>query len=386
VVGGAWLWSLATPVGVEWRFLLVFFGLLAVAAALSAGLRPISRLAEARLAQVGMVLLAALTAFLGGQALLPSWDSVAMLLSVASGFGLLCAILLVLPWRIRAVAISLLAVVHLFGIFNAILFVPPMDSSPPWMTQTAFMYLYRPWQQMTNLTNGYHFYAPEPGPVVLVYFRVEYADGTARWVRIPDHKKGLTGLATRRFGALASSLGQTMSVPPERMQDLLDRRRKAGEEHNPPLPMDPFLPPALQYREPGVQARMQIASYVRYVARTTPHPTDPDQAVTGVKVYRVDFHNPRADLFPQYKAPEQVFDPVLYWWFYLGEHTPDGELKPSSLRIEYNAEGWERGRVQDPFLYWMLPVFRRVPPGESQEKVFHSARAHAGDKETESNP
>jgi hypothetical protein len=380
-VGVAFLWSYVTPAGIEWRFLLALAGLVAIGADLIAALRKIAAPTEARLLQAGRVLLASLAAFLAAEAVTPGWDSIAMLLTVVAGFALLGACLVAMPWKPRAMAISVLAVVHLAGIFNAIVNVPPLDQQPPWLANMAFMHFYRPWQLFTHLTNSYHFYSPDPGPVALVYFHVEYADGSARWIRFPDHKTTWTGLETRRYGALASSMQQWAPVTPLRMEDVVQNRVRAGEAHKPPIPLVPEMPPGMQYREPGPQMLLQIASYVRHVGETSPN-SNPNQAITGIKVFKVDFHNPRTIEFATYKTPDQVFDPMFYQWQYLGEYTTDGKLKPSSLTITYNDDGSEKSRVQDPFLYFFLPVLRK----EDGSKVTIYARVLVGDTETEKNP
>src|SRR2546429_575991 len=80
------------------------------------------------------------------------------------------------------------------GLFTAVVSVAPPNGPAPWLAMQVGTRFYRPWLDLTNLHNGYHFYAPEPGPVALLWFRVEYADGAARWRRLPDHERSLTGL------------------------------------------------------------------------------------------------------------------------------------------------------------------------------------------------
>ncbi len=46
--------------------------------------------------------------------------------------------------------------------------------------------VYRPYLQFFYLNNAYHFYSPEPGPPVLVWFRIDYTDNKSMWYRIPN--------------------------------------------------------------------------------------------------------------------------------------------------------------------------------------------------------
>jgi hypothetical protein len=368
------------------RIVLVFVAALSFGVSLTVGWRQLGDDFVDRLSRAGLPFLAGVQALVCAWVMAPLWDSIGLLLGVAGLVGLVGAGLVLLPRKVRLLTISLLALVHFGGIATAIVAVPPPNGPPAWWPQWLWIGVYRPWLQLTHLTNAYHFYSPEPGPVALVYFRVTYTDGTTRWVRIPDHQKTRSGLETRRLGALATSLGQSVPVPPLRLDQLATARRDAGNRHNPPIGMAD-LPLPLQYREPAPQTRMQIESYVRFVARHNPHPTDPTQGVEGIKVYCVEFHNPSAEHLRQRLDP---LDPTLYWWYYVGDYTPDGVMKPSCLRITWNDEGAETERVQDPFLYWMLPVVS-VPVvrqgGATRDfRIFHSARAHAGDKDTETNP
>jgi hypothetical protein len=226
-----------------------------------------------------------------------------------------------------------------------------------------------------------------------LWFRVQYADGSSRWVRVPDHDDCANHVERRRWGALATAVGQTAPTQPEQFEELVKNREKRSD-----IPAGPMAPP-MQYREPTLQAKMLLANYARYVARNTPHPLGEAHAVTGVKVYRVDYHNPPIDHFHAGRPP---IDPTLYLAFYQGEFDADGRLKPESMKVTYDARGYEVHREQDPLLYWLIPIVR-VPEegaptarpdrtrastdsGPQEGRIINYVRIHAGDPDEESVP
>ena len=119
-----------------------------------------------------------------------------------------------------------------------------------------------------------------------------------------------------------------------------------------------------------------------------------------MKIYHVEAHNPQVDNFQAGQGP---YDPELYLAFYQGEYDAEGNLKPSCLQIQRNAEGREIGRIQDPFLYWLIPIVRVPdrPEGETMQedptvpkapkrgpepykgegKIINYVYIHAGDKD-----
>jgi hypothetical protein len=288
-------------------------------------------------------------------ALDPAWDSIALLSRVATLVCLLAAAVTALPEGKRLIAVTLLILFHFGGICTAVVFVAPPNGPTPWLANQLWIRIYRPYLLITNLNNGYHFYAPEPGPCALVFFRVEYADGLSRWVRIPNHPECRDHLERRRYGSLATSLGQVMPMMPQREEELTRRRIDAGRSHEPPIPPMPEAPLVTQYREPGVQVRLLVSSYVRWVARSTAHPLEENVPVTGVKVYRVEYTNPPVEHFQEGRDP---LDPTLYAAFYMGDYEPNGTIKESCLKVRRDKQGQVVEVIQDPFLWWQIPILR----------------------------
>jgi hypothetical protein len=104
-----------------------------------------------------------------------------------------------------------------------------------------------------------------------------------------------------------------------------------------------------------------LETYARHVARTTPHPTDPTLAVTGVKIYRVIHRILGADEFSRGLHP---LDPTTYLAYYQGDFEPDGTLKATCLFDEWTPTGYVVHH-QDPYLYWIIPIVREQPPEPS---------------------
>src|SRR5439155_27117001 len=105
-------------------------------------------------------------------------------------------------------------------------------------------------------------HAPEPGPVQLLWFYVEFADGEAVWVRIPDHDKVGSQVERRRLGALASHVTNMTQPPSSDFEQLRQRREEAGRKHAPPIPMA-ATPPEEQYHEMSQHGLILIGSFVR---------------------------------------------------------------------------------------------------------------------------
>jgi hypothetical protein len=374
----AWLWSLALgDVFPAVRGILLAAGLLAVGSAVALRLQRAGWETDDRITSTALLALAALGCGLAWLGLDPAWDSLGILVRVLALAAAGGAFLVALPWRARLVAISLLVVFHFGAILTAVAMVPPPSTSPPWLAAQLWTRVYRPYLEITNLNNGYHFYAPEPGPMTLLWFRLEYADGTSHWVRLPNHKTSRNQLETRRAGALAVSLSQSNGVDPQAFPQLAEQHRLAGERHNPPIPTAP-LPLERQYRPLTLQGKMLLASYVRRVARTTPPSEGGEQEVKAIKAYLVDYNNAPVAHF---QAGGDPFDPTLYAPYYLGEFDAQGQLTASA--------------AQDPLLYWMIPIMRvpegqpgqpGEPPASTGTRVMNYLRIHAGDGNEEGVP
>jgi hypothetical protein len=417
LVAAAWLLGSALPGALPVvRVSLIMLGLVAVGSAIAAHLPFADSGIESRAGSAGMWMLGVVTLVVAGLALDPAWDSYALLFHVLMLVCVAAAILTVLPPEWRRLAISLIILFHFGGILVAVTVVPPPGGESPWVSAQLWTRIYRPYLTFTNLNNGYHFYAPEPGPCAAVWFRIEFADGSTSWSRIPKHDACHNHVERRRLGALATAIGQAMPFPPPRNPDealvqdtIVNRRMEAGMSHQPPIPPDEGMPLPSQYREPGIEAKMMLASFARHVARTAEHPLGLASPVVGIKIYRVDCYFP---LVEHFQAGRDPLDPTLYQAYYQGEYDRDGVLKGKPEIIK-NAQGNEIGRIIDPYLYWLIPIVRvpdepdaaaepaalpglpvGAPKSEKRTvsrwkgggRIINYVRIHAGDKDEETTP
>ncbi len=370
------------------------------------------------------------------------WDSVRMVLGVLAVVGLFGSILVLLPRTPRRVLASLLVLFHFGGITVAVTSVAPRDQPAPWVSQQLWVRVYRPYLQFMYLTNAYHFYSPDPGPPSLLWFRVEYADKSYRWIKLPVRQESPIALHYQRGLALAEYTNNPMQrVPPfasekaelmERL-NLLDafrgfrrptreetdafqfasggwtfdhdpweallQRRRTAALLNPLLALPADLFENMQYQEPQPSVKWIIESYARHIARTSPHPDNPEIPVEGVRIYRL-----RHDLITPGQLAEGMdpCDPIFYKPVYLGRFNSDGRMLGINGKPLFDGDGNrlfgpDRQPVDelDPFLYWYLPM-AYVPPNFGQgnvplilarprqkgDKLLDGVAIHAGDTKT----
>jgi hypothetical protein len=347
----------------EWTsvsLLLVTAGLLVGGFAVSRQLQTTGWEMEDRVETAAFLALSGFLALLSYGVMAEDWDSGKMFFAALLGVALAGAVLVLLPTTTRKVVLVLLVVFHFGGMLTAVTSVAPPNAPAPWVSNQLWR-MYRPYLTMTYLTNAYHFYSPDPGPATLVWFRVEYADGTYRWVRVPDREASPVRMHYQRMLALTESTNNFMPrlplsnierellvrsghpAPGYTWEEILERRRNGATFARPeelPQPRDLLilnLPVNLQYREPQELAKRLISSYARYVAHHTPHSEDPDIPVKSVKVYRV-LHNLMTPA--EMAAGKDPYLQTRYLPYFQGEFDPEGRLLNPA----------------DPFLYWYVPM------------------------------
>ena len=363
---------------------LVVVGLLCVGVGLALHLSRARSEVENAFTTAAWWLLAAAATFVGSFALEESADSMSALLKLFTLVAVVAALLSAVPRTYRLVGISLLIAWHFFAIFTATQIIGG-TAGPSWLASQVWTRVTRPYLQITHLNNGYHFYAPEPGPVALVWIRVRFADGAVVWERLPNHEKCRNHIERRRMAAIASMMGQSM--PGQPTEEQIRQRDEAGPRYDPAIPSRPQgLDLGLQFRAPEPLTKMVIESVARYFARTTAHPKGERVPVASVKIYRGECSHPPVEHFHAGRDP---LDPTLYRAWYLGEYDPDGNLVEASTR---------------DMLYWQIPIFRsgddappagpfdKNRPGAVQEpwgrggKIMNFLRIHAGDGNKEDMP
>ena len=381
-----WIASMSkVQVGPALTALLVVVGLLCVGVGLALHLSRTRSAIENTFTTSVWWLLAAAATFIGSFALEKSADSMSALLNLFTLVAVFAAILSAAPPAHRLVGISLLIAWHFFAIFTATQIIAPPAGPPSWLASQVWTRVTRPYLQITHLNNAYHFYAPEPGPVALVWFRVKFEDGAVVWERLPNHAKCSNHIERRRMAGIASTLSQSMPGQPTAEQIRL--RDDAARGYDPVIPLRPQgMPLDLQWRDPGQLGRMLIESMARYVARTTAHPNGEKVPVASIKIYRGECSHP---LVEHFHAGRDPLDPTLFRAWYLGEYDPEGKLVEASTR---------------DMLYWQIPIFRsgddvppagpldKTRPGVVQEpwerggKIMNFLRIHAGDGNKEDMP
>jgi hypothetical protein len=288
------------------------------------------------------------------------WDSLQLFLAVLTFVTAAAAVLVLLPRAVGQAVVSLLILFHFGGIVTAVTAVPPPGGQPPWLVHQVWTRLYRPYLQFLYLNNAYHFYSPDPGPACLLWSRVEYADGSSRWVNVPnreEHAKDPMALEYYRRLSLTESTNQLLPpgpVPPQVAQ----RRLLAGPLWGLPTPDEIVLeiPGVPQYRVPSDYSQRLLRCYAAFLARAYP-PADPAVSVRGVKVYRVVHGMISPGQLARGMSP---LDPTLYLPYYQGEFDPQGNLKDPN----------------DPLLYWLIPILKSDRAGE----VFNGVAVHAESK------
>jgi hypothetical protein len=393
------------PHATGFRIFLIVVGLILALGAVGVRLRTIQDDVEDRFRAAGVLALAAAVPFLALLSLNQEWDSIAMvwrvewdsfamLLRVAVGVGLAGAGLLLLPPIARRLTLVLLVLFHFGGILSAVGSPAPPNSPASWLINQLWVGFYRPYLHFCYLNNAYHFYSPDPGPPMVLWFRIEYEGGKSRWIEVPTLAEARSKLAFQRRLALTESVNQLKSSTPYDFDTRLALRVDAGRNYkNGPIPLlnDPIMPRNFEYREPVPYAKQLLKSYARYVLTHYECEDDPTLQPKKVKIYRVIHGIPdqsQVALGPDFNA----YDPTMYLPYYQGEFNTDGEL--------LDGPEFKEGVVVkrgDPFLYWLIPIKhelkegyepregpdgKTLPPGPNDFRLADYLKVHAGDKES----
>ncbi len=272
--------------------------------------------------------------------LLLEWDSMRLLFGVLAIVAAISAVLVTLPRILRRMAFSCLILFHFAGICCAVLNVNPA----PWLTSYLWSNYFQSYLNFIYMTNAYHFYAPEPGPGIMLWFDVRYDDGSDQWVKLPVRENQRWLLNYQRRLSLPEGANQVVNMQSLPAQEILMARAVAGQRDGIPFYYGP--PNAAEYRPPNYSSKFMLESYARHIAHTTPHPTDPSRQVVGVKAYRVVHRMMTAKEVALGAQPDKKW---MYQPFFQGEFDVDGQLK----------------NPQDPYLYWLIPIVNKKTPGWS---------------------
>ncbi|MBY0229865.1 MAG: hypothetical protein K2W96_11340 [Gemmataceae bacterium] len=273
------------------------------------------------------------------------WDSMRLLLAAAFVFLLLATVAILLPAWPRKVMITCWIFWHFGGMFAVFASIDPPNGSGSWLAKQAWTFAFRPYLQFLYLTNAYHFYSPDPGPPTLLWFSVEYKDGSRQWVKIPSRGKSPVGMHYQRLLALPEhSFSPQHHVSPPRTWDVVYTNRYNASSwrsklNGLPIPMVADLDQTRQFREPTDVSRRVLGSVCKAVLLDAPKHYDKageEVPAVTVKAYRIV----HLTLSPyELKQGADPFDKGKYWAYYLGQHDLKGNMIDD-----------------DPFLYWYLPL------------------------------
>jgi hypothetical protein len=141
------------------------------------------------------------------------WLTMRLFLSVLGFAAFVAAPFFLLSQTLRRIGLSVVFLLHFGGIATAALAAEPF----PWIIGQLWMRIYRPYLEFMYLNNAYHFYAPEPGPSSLMWFRLVYEDKQGRahgiWFKIPDldddgWHRHTVALEYQRFLSLTENIAQ----------------------------------------------------------------------------------------------------------------------------------------------------------------------------------
>lgn len=266
-----------------------------------------------------------------------AWDSAWRLSMVFGVVALLAAGLVMLSWKHRVIAFSVLIFIHFGGILAAVLGPQPQA----WLAGQAWIRLYRPYLQFMYLNNAYQFYSPDPGPAILVWACVKYKTDEDKihreWYRFPRRPEQLRdplAMTYYRRLSLTEQVNPAGQNPSALDWEEIDQRRKMRND----VPLNTPSLDALAYRPPAFELQERvIPEYVRFIAREM---EKPDMTIESIKFYRIEHRIVAPMEFGNGLSP---YDPTTYLPYFFGEFTPQGELIDS----------------EEPLLYWLIPIIRR---------------------------
>lgn len=294
-----------------------------------------------------LVAVAAVQAYSTFLVLPVTWGSLKLAGYFLAGVPLVGAGFIWLPLVLKKILLLLLLCFHFGGIMTAVTAVDPPGAPGPWLSGYLWANVYRPYLQFFYMNNAYHFYSPEPGPPVLVWFRIDYTNNTSVWYKIPNNEKNIPLLYFRQLSLTELGTNQAMSFFPNNLDQLVGLRNAAGISHDPMIPALPTdLHPGSAFRQPQERMIKAMGSYTRHISKMFPHPEgDPTATVKSIRLYRVT-HKILSQ--QQMKSGLDPKDPSTYLPYFYGDYDRDGNLL----------------RPDDPFLWFSFPIYN-----EAEEKM-----------------
>ena len=107
--------------------------------------------------------------------------------------------------RLVRALLSALIVAHFAAILTAVTSAGTRDFPPPPLAIEANRWV-MPYLKFVHLTNAYRFFARNPGPTDLIWFRIRFESGRVRWLEWPSPDSRWLGIEQQRELAMAMTL------------------------------------------------------------------------------------------------------------------------------------------------------------------------------------
>ena len=142
------------------RMLLLIVGLIAGGWAVNKRLTTAGDGTDERVESAGLVAVYCLFGLIGFMGMPEAWFSGRIFFAFFILYTILGSLLILLPRLWRALAVTVLAVLHFGGILVAVTSMQATNGQTPWLPAMLNAKFYRPYLSGMYLTNAYHFYAP----------------------------------------------------------------------------------------------------------------------------------------------------------------------------------------------------------------------------------
>lgn len=189
--------------------------------------------------------------------------------------------------------------------------------------------LFRPYLKTMWLDNAYRFYAPDPGPTDVLWFHLNYADGSTRWTQVPRREDFYFRMPFQRhmsIALLASMMVEQEPVPARDNNESLARILAS----NTPI-MRTVLTPV---------GEIFYRSYARHIARTDKQHPRTHAELASMDCYLVKY-NIRSPFEMRMKL--DMYDPRMLRILQVATFTPDG-------LICNHEEGFKEKAADDLFI------------------------------------
>lgn len=208
-------------------------------------------------------------------------------------------------WYLKLI-ISLVILFHFSAIFSHVL----SGGGPFVMRQLAS--LYRPYLKTMWLDNAYRFYAPDPGSTEVLWYKLQYEDGSTRWTQVPRREDFYLRMPFQRTMSIA--LLGSMMVEKEPVSPKDDSASVASVLVNNQVAMKSVL---------TASGEIFFRSYARHIGRKERVHPETGSPLVSMDCYLVHYliRNPM-----QMRMNYDMYDPRMLDVQLIGTFSPDGVI------------------------------------------------------------